>query len=150
MESPAKLGIDLARVVEMESAEGKAIVDQQVAVVDIQCVDGNVESLAEILSSRQIELRVAGQIRIGELRVGRSVRKSRAVVEVSGDERLPRQIGRAADVQGVALIVVERAPSRWRRHADDQAAGESSLRLRDLIGVGQMKLRAIPQVWRAQ
>src|ERR1700733_1512778 len=104
MKSPAKLGIDLTRGVEMESAEGKAVVDQQVAVVDIQCVDGNVESLAEILSSRQIELRVAGKKRIGKRGAGIPARKPRAVIEVSGDERLPRQVGHAADVERVALV----------------------------------------------
>src|SRR6202034_2614561 len=117
MKSPAKLGIELARVIQMKSAESKAVVDQQVAVVDVERVDGDRESLAETLSSRQIELRVAGQIRIGELRVGRPVRKSRAIIEVSGDERLPRQIGHAADVVCVSPTIVMCGPFACGRPA---------------------------------
>src|ERR1700728_17617 len=148
MKSPAELRVDLARIIEMKSAESKAVVDQQMAVVDIQRVHGDGKALAEILSGRQIELRVAGQVWIGELRIGRSVRKPRAVVKVSRHERLPRQIGHGTEVKGVALIVIERAPSGRRRHSDDQATGERSLRLRHLIGISEMNLRTLPQTRR--
>ncbi len=71
---------------------------------------------------------------------------------------MPRQICVEAHVQCVSLIVVHGGKAgrniertcRCYRHGADQAAGDGRGGLGDLIGIGEMKLAAMPEVGRAQ
>src|SRR5271170_5056951 len=78
----------------------------------------------------------------GKFRRRRAVGEARAVVHVRGSVIVPRQSVLPADVQGVALIVVQQAEAVAERKigkaAIDVAESQSQL-----IRVGEIKLRAI-------
>src|ERR1700687_164763 len=74
------------------------------AVRDVQRANGGGEALSERLSHREIHCRMAGKV-IGR---GVPVVKSRSVVDVPGDEGPPWKRSIKADIQCVALVVIER------------------------------------------
>src|SRR5579863_3638397 len=136
MEAVAKLDVDLARVVVMEAAEGEAVVDQQVAIRDVEGRGRNCIFLPKFLAEGEIDRRVARQVGIVIRRSGKArgaVGEARAVVNIRSGESMPRKRGVETDVQRVALVVIEGEESGGRGRADNQPAGEWSLRLRDLV-----------------
>ena len=108
--------------------------------------------LAEIFTQREIEGGVAGEIgaQVGPAGSAlQSVAEAGAVVDVGGGECAPRESDVAADVEGVALVVIER--SERRRGGDVvEAAGDDGVALGDLVGVGQVQLDAVGDAGRAQ
>ncbi len=152
MKPVAKLDVDFSRIVVVKSSERQAVVNQQVAIGDVERVQRNGKSLAEVLSEREINLRVAGQVSAGMLRIGRTIREARAVVDIRRNVTLPRKLRVEADVERIALVMIERGIAR-RNLAGcgicgieaDEAAGDRSRALSDLIRVGEMNVRAIPE-----
>jgi hypothetical protein len=55
MEAVAQLDEDFPRVEEVRSAKGKAVVEQNAAVGDIDGTHGDGETLAEIFAQRQVK-----------------------------------------------------------------------------------------------
>src|SRR5579859_3866596 len=77
-----------------------------------------------------------------------SVQESLSVIEIAGREAAPGQSHFVAHAQGVALVVVQE--EQWlRRGKIGQAAGPCSFALGELMGVGQVQLRALEQLGRA-
>src|SRR4029077_16971745 len=99
VEAIPQLPIDLSRIVEVKPAKGVAIVNEQMAVRNVQCAYGDHKALSERLSHREIHCRMAGKV-VGR---GVSVVKSRSVVDVPGDEGPPWKRSIKADIQCVAL-----------------------------------------------
>src|SRR5229473_5047783 len=85
---------------------------------------------------------------------GERVTEARAVVDVGGHTGTPRQQDVAADVQCVALIVVELAEARvWIaeiRGEIRQPSGDGAAAVGDLVGIRKMKLCAMSDAWRTQ
>ena len=69
-----------------------------------------------------------------------SVAEAGAVIDVGGSVGVPGQRDIAADVERVALVVVERAESGEERDIG-QSAGDGAAAFGDLIGIGEVKLR---------
>ena len=137
----------------MEAAEGEAVVEQGAAVLKVGCADRRTEFVAERLADRQIDAGVVGQVRVrvrrGRVRI--AVDEAGAVVDVGGSISLPRQRRVEADVERVALIVVDRRVARRDvalrsvlRVVADQATGDGAALLGDLVGVGEVRLTELP------
>ena len=114
MEAEADLAVELSRIVEMESAEGERIVEQDAAVGDIGCSNGGGNVLAEALSEGEVKGRVLGKVSVGIAGIGgrpggivATVGESGAVVDVGGGGDGMGEGGVEADVEGVALIVID-------------------------------------------
>ncbi len=114
MEAVADFYVDFARVVPVEAAEGEAIVVLDAAIGNIQRGEGSGEALAEIFAERKIEGGVLRQIVAGIGLAGERVAEPRAVVNVGGSVGAPGESDVAADVERVALVVVERTTVRER------------------------------------
>ena len=70
---------------------------------------------------------------------GKRVGESGAVINIGRSKAAPRQSNIAADIQSVALIVIEGPRSRERKIG--QTSGDCAAGLRDLVRIGEMKLR---------
>ena len=92
----------------METAEGLAVVEIHPAIGHIQGVQRCGESLVEILAEGKIEGGVLRQVVPRIRRVRKCVAEAGAVVNVRGDKRSPRKIDFAAEVESIALVVIER------------------------------------------
>src|ERR1700676_464761 len=80
-----------------------------------------------------------------------AVGKARAVVNVRRSIGSPRQRVLAAQMQRVALVMVEQKKSRRRRGArTHQAADDAAEAKRELVGIGEIDLRAILDARRTQ
>ena len=93
----------------MESAEGYAVVEFDAAVGYVERVDRGGEAFAEIFAQGQIECGVLREIVAGIGLAGKCVGEAGAVVDVGGGVGAPGESDIAADVEGVALVVIERA-----------------------------------------
>jgi hypothetical protein len=69
LEAVAEFAVDLAGVVEVEAAEGEAVVEQDAAVGGVGCGDGGGESFAEGFAEGEVEGGVLGQVGVGVARV---------------------------------------------------------------------------------
>jgi len=74
-----QLTINFPRIVEVRPAKREAVVDQQMAIENIQRVEGRREALAEGLAQDKIDSSVCRQV----IRRGLTVVKSRAVINVT-------------------------------------------------------------------
>ncbi len=106
--------VDLAGVVVVEAAEGDAVVEQDAVVAYVDCGDGGGEFLAEGFADGEIDGGVLGQVGVGVTRIGgravgieAAVDEAGAVVDVGGGEGAPGKCCGEADVEGVALVVVD-------------------------------------------
>src|SRR5258708_7826601 len=108
MEAIAQLDVNFPRVIPVEAAERLAVVKIHPAIRDIQGVQGCRESVVEILAEGEIEVRVVGQMVSGIRRVRKGIAEAGAVVTIRGEKRPPRKIDFTAEVEGIALVVVER------------------------------------------
>src|SRR5712691_6031904 len=142
MESVAKFDIDLARVVPMKASEGLAVVEVHAAVGHVQGIQRCGDALAEVLTDREIESCVLRQVITGIGLVNESVTEAGAVIDVGGSERPPRKADIPANVEGVALVVIE-GKERSRRGKIRQAASDGQFTFGDLIGIGKMDLSAV-------
>src|SRR5260370_34376339 len=99
----AQLDIDFSRVVEMSASKRQAIIEQEVAIGDIQTVQRNPYALAESLAQRYVEGRVARKVIRRRIAIG----EARAVIDVSRGGCFPGKGYVKASIQRVSLIVVE-------------------------------------------
>ena len=91
----------------MEAAERLAVVKIHPAIRDIQNMQRCGESVAEILADGEIEACVLRQMIawVGGARKG--VAEAGAIVNVRGGKRSPWKCDLAADVESIALVVIE-------------------------------------------
>ena len=64
-EAVAEFGVELARVVEVEAAEGEGVVEQDAAIGDVGGGDGGGEAFGDGFAEGEVEGGVLGQIGIG-------------------------------------------------------------------------------------
>src|SRR5580765_3069989 len=95
----------------MGAAKGKAVVEQDPPIRYVGCSQRSREFLAKILAQRKVKCCVAREM----VRWGIAVGESRPIVHVGRHIAPPREVHRAADVQGVSLIVVEKKETTRRR-----------------------------------
>src|SRR5438105_3207526 len=109
VEAVVHLTIDLTGIVVVEPAECDGIVEQHTGVGDVDGGDGGGEVLAEGLAEGEVPGSVLRQVGIRERSagVGRAVHETGAVVDVRGGGEAARECGVEADVQSVALVVVD-------------------------------------------
>src|SRR6266404_3585165 len=88
----------------MGAAEGKAVVEQDAAIGDIDALHVDGESLAELLPEREVEGGVRLQMAWGRTAVG----KTRSVIDVRRGVGMEWQIVTRAEMQGVALVMIEK------------------------------------------
>src|SRR5882672_492033 len=79
-----------------------------------------------------------------------SVEKSRAIAQIPGRERAPRQRGAKADAKRMSLVVVEEEKSLVRRSEIGEATSDRSSAFHELMGIGQINLEAIRDARRAR
>src|SRR6267143_5993992 len=78
------------------------------------------------------------------------VEESRAVAQVPGRERAPRQSGVKADAERISLVVVEEKKPLVRRCEIGEATRDRSSTFHELMGIGQINLEAIRDARRAR
>ena len=103
LEAVAEFGIELARVVEVESAKGEGVVEQDATIGDVGCGDRGGDVFGDGLADGEIEGGVEGEVLvwIGSGGVGCAVMKARAVVDVGGGVGMRGKGGVEAEVEGV-------------------------------------------------
>ena len=147
METVAQLDKNLSRIQVVRASKGKAVVERHPAIGDVQGLNVQREALAETLPERQVKGRMRLKMIAGDARV--AVGKPGGVINVGCRVRMERHFVSCAEVQRVALVVVEQseavAEGEIGQAAVDVAEGES-----ELIGIGQINLCAIADARRAQ
>ena len=110
MEAKAEFGVELAGIVVVEASEGERVVEQGAAVGDVGGSDGGGDAFGDGFAEGEVEGGVVWQILVGVGRgwIGRAVVEARAEVDVGGGVGVRGERGVEADVEGVALVVVER------------------------------------------
>ena len=108
-------------IIPVETAEGLAIVEIHTAIGHIQSVQRCGESVAEILPEGKIEGCVLRQVGSGIWGVRKGVAEAGAVVDVCGGKGSPRKIDFAAEVESIALVVIERKQWSCRREVRQTA-----------------------------
>ena len=108
MKTPAKLGVYLARVIVMKSAERQAVIEQNAAVRHVERRHSHAVFLAERFPQRNVKRGVLRQIIPRILRVRHAIRETRPVINVRRSKRLPRKYRVEPHVQSVSLVVVHR------------------------------------------
>ncbi len=110
VEAVAEFGVELAGVVEVEAAEGEGVVEQDAAIGEVGCGDGGGNFFGDGLAEGEVEGGVVWQILVGVGRgwIGRAVVEAGTEVDVGGGVGVRGERGVEADVEGVALVVVER------------------------------------------
>ena len=153
MKAVTEFAVDLAGVVVVEASEGEAVVGQDAPVGDIGGGDGSGGVLAKAFTDGEVDAGVVGQVAIWVRRawVGAAVGETGAVVDVGGDCGAEGKGGVEADVEGVALIVINRGIVEARvtggvadRGADKTASNIAAL-CSDLVGVGEVGLPEVPE-----
>src|SRR5947199_10848996 len=76
-----------------------------------------------------------------------AIAEARGVINVSGSEGVPRKRKLPAKVQSIALLMVQVTEAgRWRVTRRDKPAGDATESLRQLIGIGEIKLGPVVDV----
>src|SRR5579872_8822 len=148
VKSIAKFHKHLSWIIPVEASEGDAVVEFDAAVGDIEGAERGGEALAEIFAQGQIESGVLREIVSGIGLSGKGVGESRSVIDVGGGVGVVGQGEISAEVEGVALVVIQRSPVRIGKIGEpaiDESAGPGHL-----IGVGKMKLATVGDAGRAQ
>src|SRR5690242_10168923 len=147
METVAQLDKKFPWIQVVRASKGKAIVQQHAAIGDVQGLNVQREALTETLPDRQVKRRMPLKMIAGN--AGVAVGKARGIVNVGRRVRMKRQFVPCAEVQSVALVVIEQseavAEREIRQAAVDVAEGES-----ELIGVREINLCAIADARRPQ
>ena len=142
MESIAELDINLPWVVPVEATESLAVVEIHSAVGHVQGIQRRGESLAEILTDREIKAGVLRQVVPWIWVPRKGIAEARAVVDVGGSKRTPRKSDIAAKIESISLIVIKREEvARGRKIR--QAPRDGQFAFRNLIGVGKVDLSAV-------
>ena len=147
METVAQLDKNFSRIQVVRASKGKAVVEQHAAIDDVQNLNVQREALTETLPEREVKGRMRFKMIAGER--GVAVGEARGVVNIGRRVRMERHFVACAEVQRVALVMVEQreavAEGEISQAAVDVAEGES-----ELIGIREINLRPIADVRRAQ
>jgi hypothetical protein len=129
METVAHLRVEFARIQVVSSAECKTIVEQDAAIGDVQGLNVYRKLLTETLSEREIKCGVRLEMIAGDH--GVAVGEARGVVDVGRSVGMEWEIVPRAEVQGVALVMIEEfetiAKGKVGKAAVDVAEGEGEL-----------------------
>ena len=152
VEAIANLHVEFARQVPVKSAEGEAVVVEDVLVGNVESSDRGSEAFPEILAEGEIERGVAGEV-VALIRLVRdasfSVVEAGAVVDIGGGKGAPGKADVSAYVERVALVMIERTESGREREIGE-ATCDRAAALGDLVGVGEVKLNPARETGRAQ
>ena len=105
MKPVADLRVNLTRLGVMCSAEGRAVIEQEAAVRQVESGYPNGDAFGKTPGYGQIECSVPFQVRPGD--VTRPVGEPRAVVNIAVGREARREGQKESRVQRVALIVVQ-------------------------------------------
>src|SRR6202451_1702726 len=134
MKTIAQFHVNLTRVIPVKAAKGEAIVIFHAAIGNIERGERRGNSLAEILAQRDIERRVLRQVVAWRGLAGKGVAEARAVINVGGSVRMSGEGNIAANIERVALVVIERSELRRKRKISEPA-GDGATAFGNLIGV---------------
>ena len=147
METVAQLDKNFPRIQVVRASKGKAVVERHPAIGDVQGLNVQREALAETLPEREVKGGMRLKMIAGDARV--AVGKPGGVVNVGCRVRMKRQFVSCAEVQSVALVMIEQSEAvaevEISQAAVDVAEGES-----ELIGIREINLRPIADARRAQ
>src|SRR5271168_2146087 len=147
VETVANLGDDLARIQKVRASERETVIEEHAAVGDVDPLHVDGETFPKALADSKIKRRVRLEVVIG-VRRRIAIGEAGSVVDVCGNVAAPGQRVLPAEVQRVALVVIEQAEAVAERKvgkpAVDVAEAEGQL-----IGVGQVELQAILDARRA-
>ena len=107
VEAITHLDENLARIVPVETSESLAVIKFHPAIGHIQGVQRCGESVAEILAKGKIEGRVLRQVVPWIWGPRKGVAEAGAVVNIGGGVGLPWQSDFAAEVECIALVVIQ-------------------------------------------
>src|SRR6266478_2174063 len=124
----AYLREDFPRIQVMRASKRQAVVQQHAAIGNVGRAQRERESLSKFFPEAHVEGRVAGKM----VRRRVAIRKARRVVNIGGRVAAPRQIHRPAEVQGIALVVIEQKEVARRREIR-QAAVDGAYSFRHLV-----------------
>src|SRR5260370_33129946 len=80
-----------------------------------------------------------------------AVGKAGGVIDVRRSVSAPWQCVPAAEMKRIALVMIEQEKAWGRRSArTDQAANDAAEAKSELIGIGEIELRAVANPWRTQ
>src|SRR6266478_5740841 len=128
VEAIAYLHKNFPWVQEMCAAKRQAVVQQDAAIGNVGRAQRERESLCKFLPEAHVESRVAEKM----VRRRVAIRKAGRVVNIGGRVAAPRQIHRPAEVQGIALVVIEQKEVARRREIR-QAAVDGAYSFRHLV-----------------
>lgn len=147
MKTVAHLRVEFARVQVVSSAESKTIVEQDAAVGDVQGLNVYGKLLTKTLSQREIKCGVRLEMITADH--GVAVGEAGGVVDVGRSVGMEWEIVPRAQVQGVALVVIEEAEAVTKGKVGettiDVAKGEG-----ELVRIGQVNLSTIADAGRTQ
>ena len=105
MKTVANLDVEFARIQIVSSAESKTVVEENAAIGDVQGLNVYGEPLTETLSQREVKCGVRLEMIAGDQ--GVAVGEAGGVVDVGRSVGMEWEIVARAEVQGVALVVIE-------------------------------------------
>src|SRR5260370_37326684 len=80
-----------------------------------------------------------------------AVGKAGGVIDVRRSVSAPWQCVPAAEMKRIAVVMMQQEKAWWRRSArTDQAANDAAEAKSELIGIGEIELRAVADPWRTQ
>src|ERR1700730_16200334 len=144
MEAVAHLDEDFSWIQVVGSAKRETIVEQNAAVGHIDALDVDGVPFAEAFSNEEVErgVRLEMVARNGGIPVG----ESRSVVDVRGSVDPPRQSVQSADMQRIALVVIEQLESVTKGEVGEAAVDVTETKSQ-LIRVGHVYLAAVANAW---
>ena len=133
MKTVANLDVEFARVQVVGAAEGKAVVEQDAAIGDVQRLNVYRELLAETLSQRKVKCGVRLEMIAGDQ--GVAVGEAGGVVDVGRSVGMEWEIVARAEMQGVALVVIEKGKAVTKSEVGE-AAVDISKSEGELVRIG--------------
>ena len=141
----AQLDKNLARIQEVGAAESKTVVEQHAAIGDVETLNVHGKFLAKALADGEVERCVRLKVAWRRAPVG----EAGGIGDVGRSEGMEWEIVMRAEVQGIALVVIEEfetvAEGEVCQAAVDVAEGEG-----ELVRIGQVNLSAIADAGRTQ
>src|SRR5260370_32294821 len=98
----------------METSERLAVVEVHAAVSHVQGIQRSRDALSEVLANRKVERGVLRQMVAGIGLVHECVTEAGSIIDVGGSKRPPRKTDVPANIEGVALVVIEVKERRRR------------------------------------
>src|SRR5258708_1007214 len=141
----AQLDKNLARIQEVGAAESKTVVEQHAAIGDVETLNVHGKFLAKALADGEVERCVRLKVAWRRAPVG----EAGGIGDVGRSEGMEWEIVMRAEVQGIALVVIEEfetvAEGEVCQAAVDVAEGEG-----ELVRIGQVNLGMIAYAGRAE